>query len=161
MFGSHAIEDDQPAIRPPHLSAELDIAAVIAVAFVDMAQRSQVKRAKHNRGAQDAFDGAGFPRLKCGIGIGRSRQRPYLWRRGPAAYEERTNGSSLLMILEIIGQLREAIARDNRVIMQEQDVRAIGGPNPDVQRFREPEIFRQPDEADRGKLLIKGRCAVC
>jgi len=125
-----------------------------------MAESSEIEGAEHDRGAEHAFDRTGFAGVEGGVGIGWSWQRPDLRRGRAVVHEKRTNGADFLMIFEIVGQFRDAVARDDGVVMQEQDVRTVGGANPDVQCFGKTEIFRQPDEANRGKLLIERPCAV-
>lgn len=71
--------------------------------------------------------------------------------------QEGADGGGIGAGFEEIGEFGDGIAGEFCVVVEEEDVRAVGGAGPDVHGFDVAEVFRQADEADGGEFEVEGK----
>lgn len=88
--------------------------------------------------------------------MGRRRQRAHLWHRvSRDIRKERARAADIGPRFQEVGQARDRFTRDSHIVVQAQDVFALGGAQPDIQGLGESEILGEPTESEMRKLCAE------
>ena len=74
--------------------------------------------------------------------------------------QQRTHRANFRPGFEEIRELSDRVSGDSRVVVETEDVLALGGTEADVERFGEAEVFGKTAVAHPGELLVEGCGAV-
>ncbi len=162
MDCGHRAQHDDLLRGSPQLGAQFDFASEVAVPLIDLTQRVKDKFPKHDGGATGALD-RNLLASRCGlkrrlqrhIGHAGRRQSPHLGH-GSAGFidQQRADGPHFGMRLKVIGQPAHRFAGDARIVVQTENVFALGYAQTDIQRLRETEVARQAAETYSGEFIF-------
>ena len=131
--------------RPTDLETQLTVAAVLAVALVDLAHGSDEKSPHEKGGAGDL---GGFDRLAPGC------------KRRRAIYDFRADGRQILARVEDCRHLPGGLGGQFGVFVQEEDILGLRCPDTDIERFGQSEIAGHANELRGGEIGFHGGAAV-